>query len=234
MICNSCLIFGEEEKEHVKSYASESSIEDSLVHDRVRYKQQLSDAFTYVSPFVIDVKPVKIISIRNNFNFTRPNSLEKTSENKNPNCSNFEPNGVPSEQVAPKQIKNDLCLSFSGFELGQCNLSFDAPSPLIRSPQATTISIFNHSCGLNALEKAVETAQRRNLATFFTALAIKQRKLTNASTSSQVTLKTEASIGSPTRKVVYKKWLDANFATLLEDNRRKVRSLGSIHPQNFI
>lgn len=152
-----------------------SSIEDALVSDRIRMKQQLSAPLGHdVTQFAINIKPVKMMQIKENFKFTTLDRIGGYFTTKftldATDCDSFITRSRCSKQKNRTVESNDLYFSFSNFDHGICNFSFDSPSDMIRSPQTTTVSVLNLTVSVDSLCNVLLTVEHNNLRHFFTKL----------------------------------------------------------------
>lgn len=230
MIDNSCPQFKKSSSNAVGSRICEPSIEDSLVSDRIRFKQQLNIPLQCITHFAINIKPVAILLIKENFKFTRLSSKQpacRSTTNGLVLNNSFMTEQHSQQQKNRKVAKTDLCLSFSRFDLGICNLSFDSPSDLIRSPQTTTVSVFNLTIGVDSLLRAMSTAKLRRLASLFDAVRIGTGKNASFAEMERSDSKPNVFSSPPSRKRTYKNWLDLNrfafFAVEEEKGQAEVR-----------
>ena len=125
------------------------------------------------------------------------------------------------QQKLRRNVKTDLCLSFSRFDLGICNLSFDSPSDLIRSPQTTTVSVFNLTIGVDVLFKAMSTAKQRRLASLFDAVRISSGKSASFTELQCSDSKPNVYSSPPNNRKSFKKWLDFNKIVLFGSDAEK-------------
>lgn len=195
-----------------KNKKSDRSVEDDLIHENIKLKQELKNPLLEESAFKIVIKPVKNFNIKENYIFTRtsPPRSKLASQNKlTRNCSSLSTAAnISNLQKDSQSLKNDSWLSFSKFDLGTNNFSFEFPSDLLILPKIGNILSVNNKSALNIVSDVLDALKKRHITHCFNTIKLESQIeafSTKNLTSNSSSVKVSGLLSN--KQEFHKKWL---------------------------